>query len=412
MGVQPEIWAINRNPKLTYIEDYLAGFLGRGCRGRLVTLQEAEAAGKAGPPPAFVLDFNYHGETALVLSRQKVPYVAVVYDMWYYPTSMYNPDTKGHLREVFVFTCDAEQLEAYERAGVTHAEYLPLAANTDRFRPLHGEPRDAARYRYRVGFYGTPMLGTPNNGYLTLSKHLDEQERSPSPKLTPDQIRRTRLLLETIVRVQSEDLFRYRLPEIVPEMERKYRITPVEKTMTPKKQAWVLMLSDHISMIQRIAVVKRLAPLGITVFGPPEWKRVEAPGLAYGGPVDYASALPGVINDICINVGVEKSMGDRALGQRIFEVLACGGFLLSNRTSVQERLFEDGKDLVLYDTLDDLEEKARYYLTHDRHREEIAARGRRTVAGHHGTALRAEHILEVLHRHGVIAREPEGFKGP
>ena len=68
---------------------------------------------------------------------------------------------------------------------------------------------------------------------------------------------------------------------------------------------------------------------------------------------------------------------------RTFEVPACGGFLLDGRAQGIEEYFELGKELVTYDDLDDLIEKARYFLRHESEREAIRAAGtRRTLAEH------------------------------
>ena len=55
------------------------------------------------------------------------------------------------------------------------------------------------------------------------------------------------------------------------------------------------------------------------------------------------------------------------LNMRVFEVLAAGGFLLTDRLSPQsgiDRVFHDGEHLVLYESADDLVAKLDHYLAH------------------------------------------------
>ncbi|MEJ8566659.1 glycosyltransferase [Elongatibacter sediminis] len=70
------------------------------------------------------------------------------------------------------------------------------------------------------------------------------------------------------------------------------------------------------------------------------------------------------------------------LNLRNFEVLAAGGFLLTDRLSTLaglDDLFTDGQDLVTYDDADDLTGKIRKYLEHSEERDRIAAHGHATV---------------------------------
>jgi spore maturation protein CgeB len=64
-----------------------------------------------------------------------------------------------------------------------------------------------------------------------------------------------------------------------------------------------------------------------------------------------------------------------AASDRIFKVLAAGGFLMSTDWVGREELFVDGEHLVIYKDKDDLQEKITYYLTNYHEAEKIAAAG-------------------------------------
>ena len=55
--------------------------------------------------------------------------------------------------------------------------------------------------------------------------------------------------------------------------------------------------------------------------------------------------------------------------------MGAGGFLLSNYQPELAEQFEDGKDLALFGSLQEMQEKALYYLEHEKERQEIAFRG-------------------------------------
>lgn len=68
---------------------------------------------------------------------------------------------------------------------------------------------------------------------------------------------------------------------------------------------------------------------------------------------------------------------------RHFELAGCGTFQLSYYVEDLEHCFEIGKEIAIYTDVDDLIEKARYYLKHDEEREAIACAGyRRALAEH------------------------------
>lgn len=70
---------------------------------------------------------------------------------------------------------------------------------------------------------------------------------------------------------------------------------------------------------------------------------------------------------------IQKRM--KAIKGNLFEAALCGGFVLSEYSYQLEKLFIPGKEIVIFHNEDDLLEKTRYYLTHDREREEIAEKG-------------------------------------
>lgn len=81
------------------------------------------------------------------------------------------------------------------------------------------------------------------------------------------------------------------------------------------------------------------------------------------------------------------------------EFTSCGSFLLSDKPADMERLgFEDGKHLVLYKDLNDLEKKILYYLKNEDEREIIAKQGMEFTRENHSNAVRVKQMLEIINR--------------
>jgi len=84
-----------------------------------------------------------------------------------------------------------------------------------------------------------------------------------------------------------------------------------------------------------------------------------------------------------------------SLSPRCYEIMACGGFLLTDTRPELEELFDVGKDLVVFEGAEDLQDKIRYYLAHDSERKRIAMSGYSAVREHTYTN-RAEQIIEFV----------------
>ena len=88
--------------------------------------------------------------------------------------------------------------------------------------------------------------------------------------------------------------------------------------------------------------------------------------------------------------------------QRIFDVLSCGGFCLTNYQPEVAEYFADGEELVMYTDMADLAEKVQYYLEHEEERKQIAKNGYRKVKEEFGLAERVEGMLKVLEERGIL----------
>lgn len=84
------------------------------------------------------------------------------------------------------------------------------------------------------------------------------------------------------------------------------------------------------------------------------------------------------------------------INMRVFEALSTGSFLLTNYIPTLGELFKDGKHLVTYKTLDEMVEKAKYFLEHEEEREKIAKAGYEEFTSNHTYKHRIEKILKIV----------------
>jgi spore maturation protein CgeB len=90
----------------------------------------------------------------------------------------------------------------------------------------------------------------------------------------------------------------------------------------------------------------------------------------------YDSKHSEVVSSSKINLNICTSLG---ASDRVYKILAAGGFLLTDDWTGREEMFEDEKHLVIYHSIDDLNQKIDYYLANPDLRDKIAKEGNKEV---------------------------------
>jgi hypothetical protein len=106
-----------------------------------------------------------------------------------------------------------------------------------------------------------------------------------------------------------------------------------------------------------------------------------------------------VIGDAMVNalnsykIGLNKTLSDD-INYRIFETIGAGTLLLTNTVPTLDLLLEDGKHMLIWHSIDDLIEKARYYLAHPEEAKKLSDAGYEHVRVQHTYFQRAKQFLE------------------
>lgn len=107
------------------------------------------------------------------------------------------------------------------------------------------------------------------------------------------------------------------------------------------------------------------------------------PKVTNKGYADPNTMMPYIFKCSKINLNITSKPIKTGLPLRIFDILACQGFLITNFQAEIPEYFEEGVDLVTYDSIPDLIEKVDYYLNHDEERLQIARNGYEKVKNHY-----------------------------
>lgn len=102
-------------------------------------------------------------------------------------------------------------------------------------------------------------------------------------------------------------------------------------------------------------------------------------GVCNLGIASYTEKMPRVFHRSKINLNITLRSILAGVPLRVLDILAAGGFLITNYQSEIAEYFEDGVDLVIAGTPEEMVQKTAYYLEHDEERKAIAINGQKKV---------------------------------
>lgn len=328
----------------------------------------------------FVFTVNYFALIAEVCHDAGVLYVSWTCD---------NPLISMYHESVFydtnrIFTFDETNLREFQAMGVKHIYYLPLAVNADRIDQVLASCSDSKAYANDIAFVGSLY---ERNSYDRMERELTDYLRG---------------YFDGIMEVQS-DLFGSNIleqsltPEILEELSEHYVL---EKSSEKSFSDLGLIFSTttlgfKVAQIQRIRCLRELSKRYKTSL----YSNSDAsmlPLVQYRGSVEYWTEMPQVFHNTKVNLNFTIPNIKSGIPLRMWDVLGCGGFLLSNFQAETPRFFKDGEHMVSFYSQEDLMEKAGFYLEHEAERKRIATAGHELVKQYHTYDVRMKEMLDVI----------------
>ncbi len=329
----------------------------------------------------FVFTVNYFAMISNMCQKRGIPYISWTCD---------NPLISMYHNSVFnevniIFTFDKTNYYEFQKMGLKHIYYLPLAVDTKRISTVLSEGKDAYMYQNEVSFVGGLY---ERNSY-------DRVE----PKL-PDYLRG---YFDGIMRVQS-DLYGSSIvedaltPEILEEIEGLFHLEKTEDSFSDLGLIFsTTVLGFKIARIQRMEALLKLGKkLSVSIYSNSDTE--ELIGVTYKGGVDYWTEMPKVFHGSKINLNFTIPNIKSGIPLRVWDVLGSGGFLLTNFQAETPMYFKEGEDLVSFYSREDFYEKALFYYDHDEERNRIARHGFETVEKYHNYDIRMKEMMDVVEK--------------
>ena len=337
-----------------------------------------------------VFTVNYFPLISNVCERTGVNYVSWTCD---------NPLISMYHESVFhdcnyIFTFDKTNYLEFRGMGVKHIWYLPLAVDTERMDALLGAPEEAGRrnatqdsrmrkYRGDVAFVGSLY---ERNSYDKIKNRLPEYLRGYFDAV-----------MEAQLNISGANIVEPMLTtNILEQLQEYFQLEKSEGSFSDLGLIFqTTVLGFKIAEIERRrALIELSKHYKVNVYSNSDVSDLLR--IQYCGSVDYWSEMPKVFRMSKINLNFTIPNIKSGIPLRIWDVLGCGGFLLTNYQAEIPYYFKEGEDLVCFDSLEDLCEKVGYYLEHEEERKRIAWNGYRKVREKHSYIERIHTILDTV----------------
>lgn len=286
---------------------------------------------------------------------------------------------KEHGRNVSPYTTlflwDRGYLGAVESMGFEDTLYLPLATDETVFTP-HSMARNKLKGgRYPIGFVGNSMV-EPATERLG---RIDERLHSLIERCA-DRMANHGSSLDGVFGVGAG----------APSAEELSWIGDERKCDIEAAILW------KATLIYRLSCINELAAFDVTIHGDGGWKSLLKGYSTVLPPLDYYRELPHFYRSCQINFNATNLQMGEAVNQRVFDVPATGGFILTDHQEAIEELFDVGREVVTYHERGEIRDLAAFYLKNSSARREVARRGRERVLKEHTYTARLKTIISTM----------------
>jgi spore maturation protein CgeB len=300
------------------------------------------------------------------------------------------PRLEGPAGRAHVFTYRRANVPLYEAAGFPRVRYLPLATDPTRRQPPAEPP--GPRHQAPISFVGSSMVRQ------SLAHKAAFLRGFCAWTGAPDEASGQRVL-EQVLQAQRRTR-EFVIPDLLERACPGWRAAAHAR----REHDPALLVGEMAAAEKRLNTVAALGPLGIKAWGDDGWKLCARAGVTVAGPAGHGAELNAIYAGSRLNLDINRLYQPDIATMRVFDILACGGFVLAEHNEALAELFELGRELVTWNGIDDLLAKARHYLAHPEESRRIAEAGRARVLAEHTVGRRLDVLLGEIGPGEVVTR--------
>ncbi|SMF02473.1 CgeB family protein [Desulfovibrio gilichinskyi] len=330
--------------------------------------------------PHFILSVNHagldgDGQVLGLLKRCGVPFASWFVDRQ--ETFLRSAVESNSL--LAVFSWDPEAISSLNKRNVPYAQYLPLGTDTSIFHPVRGDHE----YLYPVSFVGSSWT----------SKIVEVLRAGGFSAALLRKYKILGGLLEEDFSININEL----LDLAGDDASETYMSLP-----SGKQEMFFRLIQLQATRLRRIKVVSGLLEFNPAIVGDVYWARAlskKRMDFTWWNHLKYEDELPAFYRQSMLNFNTVSLQSAASLNQRIFDVPACGSFLLTEYNSALENLFEPGREVACYDEPDNIPEVISKWLSDEKGRKKIIRAGMKRIFAEHTYQHR---IVEIISKMNLV----------
>ncbi|MCL2051959.1 MAG: glycosyltransferase [Lachnospiraceae bacterium] len=338
----------------------------------------------------YVITFDLSPEIAQACYEVDVPYIAWAYDSplkelngWFalYPTT-------------HAFCMDKKEMERLKEEGKqhTHINYMHLAGNVSRMQGLIITAEDEKKYSHDISLVGSLY----DVGYYAKYLKKIRESEFESPELKEKVKADMEHFIESMLGDWRRDSSIFdRLSKETVDIMMALNVDAEKSYNIPNRRYYETILAREITHRDRVRVLKELAKTYDVHLYTGSKSGIPKKVIAHK-PVDPYLEAPKVFHLSKINLNISLRSIETGTPLRVFDVMSVGGFMLSNYQRELADLFVVDKEIVLYESMDELKDKVRFYLRNERARQKIAIAGYEKVKRCYSYPLVMEKMIDIV----------------
>lgn len=173
---------------------------------------------------------------------------------------------------------------------------------------------------------------------------------------------------------------------------------PAESYLTDKTTLAQLYIGNKISALERTSTMQNLSKQ-FTVDIYTGSNTSDIPALVNHGFAKTLTEMPLIFHYSKLNLNISSKAIRTGLPLRIWDILSCGGFVLTNYQEEIATYFTQGEDLSVYGSMEELVDQIHYYLSHPAERAAVAENGYRKLCASHTYTIRLSQMLDLAFAH-------------
>lgn len=339
-----------------------------------------------------VISLNYFPIISMICDTCKIPYYAWVYDCPHF--TLYAKQIMLSCNHIGVF--DREMVRKLQEKGVQTVYHVPLSVDAECFMKVIQEVTEVGNvsgghrscadndrgkeplpeYACDISFVGS--LYTDEHNYYDRLLGVEDKE------VLDDFIGRQCFCYDKDILGEALDSGELEVGFMRTKMEEQGLMLGEDYFADVKELLKAVVLEKKVTVEERRILLTQIAETfgGSFRFDLYTGSVLNANSLLkkyHRGVIDYHRQMPLVFAHSKINLNITLRSIRSGIPLRVLDIMACGGFVITNWQPEIAEYFEEGRDIVFFRSAEECLNKINYYLAHDEERRAIASAGQRSV---------------------------------